>query len=593
MPCWDECQSCLGTVKCGMCLLVTFAYLCCCPCFCPRAMRFGGKKTLADRFNKKTRSELFKRVLAWPRNKDNTKTLSMKILVIGPERSGKSAFIRSLESIFQGKIIPHGVDGQCHEKTLTHKGKTLPITMLECHEISEDGSVYDQVVKTIEAQIPLTENVSTHTISVLTEEVCPDTMLGAVFVFDAQNITELTQSDRVAQYDKINNLLQQNHIPRSVVMTHVDALTPDIPTHFWPSSVRGALSLGEALFHVHVSFPVKCYTDQTKLEQKTDILLLDALNSILYLCFIRPRLLSKGQGTKLTVNMARRLSAKLSRNPDWREHPPFTEKTRDELLQYVTSWKPTERVQEAFGRKPLRLLVLGPAGHGKSSFVSSIKSCVGREIGQGAVVGAGLSQVSRQYNEHTLICNDKDLPFVLCDSRGLYEEGEGAGINGIMKIITGQFQQGEIMPTQNDSMVEEDGDGGRGVQPFKTTDLPLGIILVVNAEKTEILGNKLSFREYLEKIMEALNDMEIPRCVVMTHADVIVQSDLKTAFSNKLLEQAVKSAGYLFHVPKHNVFPVKCYTDETVLKKKVDILLLDALKYALIAARHRAEFVAS
>ncbi|XP_046555286.1 uncharacterized protein LOC124264580 [Haliotis rubra] len=152
--------------------------------------------------------------------------------------------------------------------------------MCECHEMSEDGSLYHRVLKAIEAQTPPAENVSTRTMPVMTEEACADTVLGVIFVFDAQNIADLTQSDHVAQYDKINHLLKQSDIPRSVVMTHVDALTPDLPSHFWNNDVQGTLSLGQAIFYVPV-FPVKCYTDQPQLEQNTDILLLDALNSIL------------------------------------------------------------------------------------------------------------------------------------------------------------------------------------------------------------------------------------------------------------------------------------------------------------------------
>ncbi|XP_048242595.1 interferon-induced protein 44-like [Haliotis rufescens] len=283
--------------------------------------------------------------------------------------------------------------------------------------------------------------------------------------------------------------------------------------------------------------------------------------------------------------MAKRLSAKFSRNPDWRGHPPFTEETRHELLEYVTSWRPSELVQKTYGQKAIRLLIFGPSGHGKSSFISSIKSCLDGEIGQGAVVGEGMAQVSRQYNEHPMIYKGEDLPFVLCDSRGLHEEGGGAGIDGIRMIITGQFQQGEIMPTHEEMIIDP-------VMPFKATDLPLGIIFVVDATKSDMLWSKLSFRLYLEKIIDFLNDNEIPRCVVMTHTDAVVSSDLKTTFSNKLLESAAVSAGNLFRVPKNNVYPVKCYTEETGTKKKVDILLLCALKGILIAARHRAEFIA-
>ncbi|XP_071099408.1 interferon-induced protein 44-like [Haliotis cracherodii] len=283
--------------------------------------------------------------------------------------------------------------------------------------------------------------------------------------------------------------------------------------------------------------------------------------------------------------MAKRLSKKFSMNPDWRGHPPFTEETRHELLQYVTSWRPSELVQKTYGRKPIRFLIFGPSGHGKSSFISSIKSCLDGEIGQGAVVGAGMAQVSRQYNEHPLIYKGEDLPFVLCDSRGLHEEGGGAAIDGIRMVITGQFQQGEIMPTQREMLIDP-------AMPFKATDLPLGIIFVVDATKSENLRTKHSFALYLEKIIDFLNDNEIPRCVVMTHTDAVVSSDLKTTFSNKSLETAVDSSGKLFRVPKNNVYPVKCYTEETGTKKKVDILLLCALKGVLIAARHRAEFIA-
>lgn len=48
---------------------------------------------------------------------------------------------------------------QCLEKRLTHGRKALPVVMCECKETSEEDSLYDQVLRAIEAQTPPGENV--------------------------------------------------------------------------------------------------------------------------------------------------------------------------------------------------------------------------------------------------------------------------------------------------------------------------------------------------------------------------------------------------------------------------------------------------
>ncbi|XP_046356719.2 interferon-induced protein 44-like isoform X1 [Haliotis rufescens] len=275
MPCWDKCVG-----ACGVCLLMTIAHLC--ACCLPR--RIGGKKKSADRsFDKSLRNGLFKRILSWTPYNDNTNTTTLKILVIGPEDSGKSAFINSLVSIFLGKIIHLDDMEQCLEKRLTHGRKALPIVMCECKETSEEDSLYDQVLRAIEAQTPAGENVSTNTMTIMTEEVAPDTSLGVIFVVDVQKIAGLMQTDLVAKYDSIADLLKHFDVPRCVVLTHADILEPDVRAVFGNGAVKTALLQAQMMFDLpeHDVFPVKCYTDEQQLHQNMDILLLNALDSIL------------------------------------------------------------------------------------------------------------------------------------------------------------------------------------------------------------------------------------------------------------------------------------------------------------------------
>ncbi|GAB1288239.1 Interferon-induced protein 44 [Apodemus speciosus] len=93
------------------------------------------------------------------------------------------------------------------------------------------------------------------------------------------------------------------------------------------------------------------------------------------------------------------------------------------LLQALRNYKPYgDLVQQT------RILLLGPTGAGKSSFVNSVKSVFRGSITHQALVGCDENGISDKYRTYSIMSKDNSapLPFVLCDSLGL---GENAGLH--------------------------------------------------------------------------------------------------------------------------------------------------------------------
>ncbi|XP_052034917.1 interferon-induced protein 44-like isoform X2 [Apodemus sylvaticus] len=88
------------------------------------------------------------------------------------------------------------------------------------------------------------------------------------------------------------------------------------------------------------------------------------------------------------------------------------------LLQALRNYKPYgDLVQQT------RILLLGPTGAGKSSFVNSVKSVFRGCITHQALVGCDENGISDKYRTYSIMSKDNSgpLPFVLCDSLGLCE----------------------------------------------------------------------------------------------------------------------------------------------------------------------------
>ncbi|KAM7317806.1 hypothetical protein ACRRTK_022543 [Alexandromys fortis] len=114
-------------------------------------------------------------------------------------------------------------------------------------------------------------------------------------------------------------------------------------------------------------------------------------------------------------------------------------KTRDfDLLQ--NSLLHALRTYQPYGDlvPQARILLLGPIGAGKSSFVNSVKSIFKGSITHQAMVGCDRNGISDNYRTYSIKYrgDDSPLPFVLCDSLGL-SQNAGLHTDDLASILTG------------------------------------------------------------------------------------------------------------------------------------------------------------
>ncbi|EPY85592.1 hypothetical protein CB1_000366002 [Camelus ferus] len=109
---------------------------------------------------------------------------------------------------------------------------------------------------------------------------------------------------------------------------------------------------------------------------------------------------------------------------------------KEKLLSAIRTYKPYgDLVHQT------RILLLGPIGAGKSSFLNSVKSIFRGHVTNQALVGSYTCGTSDKYR--TYFINDgknaDTLPFILCDSLGLSETEEGLCMGDIPYILKGHI----------------------------------------------------------------------------------------------------------------------------------------------------------
>ncbi|XP_048025552.1 interferon-induced protein 44-like isoform X2 [Megalobrama amblycephala] len=132
------------------------------------------------------------------------------------------------------------------------------------------------------------------------------------------------------------------------------------------------------------------------------------------------------------------------RNMDW------SEEVKETLMESVRSFKPaSESVTEA------RILLIGPVGAGKSSFISSVQSVFSGRVINRAMVG---SSSSTSFTKKLRSFNirgagekaDEPTALVLCDVMGVGEgESTGLTLHDALSVIKGHAPEGhQFSPEQ-------------------------------------------------------------------------------------------------------------------------------------------------
>ncbi|XP_076730618.1 interferon-induced protein 44-like [Maylandia zebra] len=245
-------------------------------------------------------------------------------------------------------------------------------------------------------------------------------------------------------------------------------------------------------------------------------------------------------------------------------------------LQYVQGYKP-----ENNSIKHLRVLVYGPVGSGKSSFINSVSSILQGRIAIPAAASAMTSDRSftAKYQTHKIKegrgSSATTYPVVFNDIMGL-EEGTNSGVlpDDIKLAMMGHVKEGHVF-NPIAPLSEKDPDYNRTPSADEKAHI---VVCLLSANASEI---KQSVLQKMYRVRQMASELEIPHMMIITKIDdacTETEKNLRNVYKSKYLKKKMEEFSSDVGIPMNCIFPVKNYSHEIDLNEDVDTLILSVLR---------------
>ncbi|XP_051022009.1 interferon-induced protein 44 [Acomys russatus] len=255
---------------------------------------------------------------------------------------------------------------------------------------------------------------------------------------------------------------------------------------------------------------------------------------------------------------------------------------RSNLLEDLSTYKPYgDLVHQT------RILLLGPIGAGKSSFVNSVRSVFrGRTMHQ-ALVGCEINGTSDKYRTYSIMSKNVSgsLPFLLCDSLGL-SQGAGLHIDDIRCILNGHTPD----RYQFDPMKPITSNHPNYIHDPSLKDKIHCVVFVFDVNSVEQLSHGLVAK--IKEIRKELMKCGILHLALLTHVDsleLITKGDLIDIYNCNPVKLKLEAVQRAFGFEFSDILVVSNYISEWELDPVKDILILRALKEILYTANEFLE----
>ncbi|XP_029604396.1 interferon-induced protein 44-like [Salmo trutta] len=329
-------------------------------------------------------------------------------------------------------------------------------------------------------------------------------------------------------------------------VTHFPVLDDSKATHFSTSMSNGCLKFGECL---------KLYTENRSI-------CVESWDIMYYQGWQEPRY----------------LDVELYRVGSARRELPWTEEGRGSLRKNLVSFKPA---CQSLNR--VRVLLMGPAGSGKSSFINSVRSVMFGRVLLLPFIGTAAKGFIKKLKSYDIRSErgGKPTALTLCDVLALGDgETTGLTLTDALAVIKGYAPEGHDF--QSDAPTKAETPVYRPVPSIN--DQIHCAVFVLNA--CQIMSTSDDLTETLRTLQAEIADLDIPQVVLLTHVDQVchvVQEDVKFVYSSRILQEKMQKAAEVVGLPVSYVLPVKNYSSELAVSCNTDILLLSAVHHILQA----------
>ncbi|XP_004758192.1 interferon-induced protein 44-like [Mustela putorius furo] len=254
-------------------------------------------------------------------------------------------------------------------------------------------------------------------------------------------------------------------------------------------------------------------------------------------------------------------------------------KHRNSLLVELGTYKPcVDFVSE------IRILLLGPVGSGKSSFINSVKSVFQGRLTRQARVGSDVTSITEQYRIYPIKDrrHGKYLPFRLCDSMGLHEkEGVGLCMEDIPYILKGcmpdRYQLNPsrpITPSHPNFMASP-----------SLKDRIHCVAYVLDINSINDLSSKMVTKfQQIQKEVLSYDTACVLLLTKATNCGEFLQGNFSNMDKPMTFQSQIMDASKMLNIPIYNTFVVENYTSEWELDPVKDTQILFVLRQMLRVA---------